>query len=623
MPATSRTAADDETVPCSHRDCNLSLFDEHYKSRIRREFRALSLEQRQLVLSTTTLRLCVFPDGACEFPFVIDCFLPWNGSLLSVCHEFYCHALKISQRMLEQHHESEWNAAKKKAFAASSYFSSSRLRRTQNAYAQNLSSVIESFNVLPVDASNYTPRGAADKSISAKRYSKKQKQRRPKLSARAYPKLKTSTATSSSKLSAKAKSKANSKCKDDATDEPKLLLGLLRIAGNSKRSDAEKGEPVAKTKKKKKETAPENSKEDLLQPLNRFMSRVRSIAGRVDGIASEFHREEMAESDAMRDHLYLGRVLSEADVDPSAGDAIDGGAHWKRVQRMFSVMDAKEAEHRGKHHIETAIKNMKARQLRELLTTVKGSLAQMHQSVADTETEFEVDDTEADAEALSEFDRFIAPALRCAKPNTKAQSKTSVLIGNKKGVLKSLDNIAALHKNMKSLTTTVTSTMNSQPGNPADHLNTTEVILQTPEDMKSKSKRRAVHFAASVPEDAPSDGFVEDMLLSKIEDLRAEADEWKSKYLALTVDHRRISVQHAKQGQIARALQIAKHELMLEPTATEHTQSEPAHEQQYTSETMDAAVQTGDVEVDDEAQDNKSRPKSILEAVAHVDRAPM
>ena len=129
-----------------------------------------------------------------------------------------------------------------------------------------------------------------------------------------------------------------------------------------------------------------------------------------------------------------------------------------------------------------------------------------------------------------------------------------------------------------------------QPGKPADPLSTTEVILRTPENMKGhkqslqqasvpvKMLQRAVHFE---DQDHEQDQFVEDMPLGKIDDLRQEADEWKGKSLALTVDHRRMSVKHAKQGDIARALKTdAARKLILEqmPTPTDVARSGRAHE---------------------------------------------
>ena len=288
------------------------------------------------------------------------------------------------------------------------------------------------------------------------------------------------------------------------------------------------------------------------------MTQVSGIARRVDSIASDFQRAEVAEAEAMRDHLFLGRVMSEADVDPAAADQMATGAdergHWAKVQRMLSVMDLKEAEHRGKHHIETAIKNMKAGELRALLATVQLSLAAMHNDIDALTAHDGHDAHEADKEPLSEFDRFIALRTRHSEQKHKPQphsSQASLLIGKKRkqGVLRSLDKISALHKSL-------TSTM--QPGNPADHLSTTEVILRTPEHMKVRKQAA-----------------------------------------------RRQSLRHAGV----------------------HFEDEEEEEQEQEEEDGRPAEFAPGEAQEDQADDDeaaaKSRPKSIVEAVAHVDRAPL
>eukprot|EP01084_Bolivina_argentea_P189081 325288_1 len=121
---------EDYIIPeCNHSNCHYPYFNDDYKTKIRGEFRQLTVQKRQMLFETTTQRILLYLDTKKTYnnnnnsnstnidcPFSVHCFLPWNGSLVSVCKQFYCHTLKISYDMLELHHQTIWKTSQNNRF---------------------------------------------------------------------------------------------------------------------------------------------------------------------------------------------------------------------------------------------------------------------------------------------------------------------------------------------------------------------------------------------------------------------------------------------------------------------------------------------------------------------------
>ena len=168
-PKTMHSSHHSEVMPiCSHSNCHYPMFDDRYKHKLRREFRRLSIPKRQMLFETTTQRILLHLDQSTDssstdpqrsqYPFEIHCFLPWKGSLLSICNQFYCHCLKIPYQMLESHHKSIWKSSQNTSSTSSTILnttSSLPIAEVDELYQCYLPTIIDSFNVLPVDASSY------------------------------------------------------------------------------------------------------------------------------------------------------------------------------------------------------------------------------------------------------------------------------------------------------------------------------------------------------------------------------------------------------------------------------------------------------------------------------------
>ena len=314
----------------------------------------------------------------------------------------------------------------------------------------------------------------------------------------------------------------------------------------------------------------------------------------MDNIATEYHQQTIQEYEALRDHLYLQKIMSEADVDPH-DQSVYEPKHWTKVETMFEVMDKKDSAHRGKEHIERAIKNMHHGDFLELLKQVKLSLSKLHNKIdllsynADNDINnrsFQIQ--QDDLQHLYDLDQFISPQLaNQAKQISSAQridlskkSRASVLIERKDDVLQSLQqsmtNISTLHdKGLQILNTSTTNKTDEKDNEknendkdktpePKDLTYTgsqnddcPEAILHTPESMKERRQNRRDSLINIGIDDEethnakPPEKFVEDVLLQKIDELQVECDEWKAKYRALTSQHRRLSLE---QGEIVKAL---------------------------------------------------------------------
>ena len=666
-----------------------------------------------MMFETTTQRILlhlgdVHSPSSTPYPFEIHCFLPWNGSLLSVCNQFYCHTLKIQYEMLESHHKSVWKSSQHHLLSTPASIASHRA--VDEVYQCYLPAIIDSFNILPVDASSYIQDDShcIDKALDVKAlYHHSSRPSRPQMAA--YPKLKTHSKrtikhrhrkgrrpkastprvtssgdeyrrrafekhmrdkrrseTASSTTSSVKRSKKIEAEEEEEAEEPKLLLGFLRFGRKDVEDDTKRNKKTSEVKHREK-------KEDELQPLNRFLKNIKSISDRVAGITNEFHQNEVEEYESMRDHLYLQKIMSEADVDPNDQN-VDEPVHWNKVETMFEVMDQKESSSRGKQHIERALKSLHSPDLRELLKQVRESLALLHNTIDGLSidggarrsvTFSDLPIPEEDIKALMDLDQFISPALKQqhlksaqkapgrTAMHSHSKSKASMLIEGKDDVLKSLDQTISLRKTAANTINAGKQILSSlkETASPIAHCKATvdaaeppligihhrpEVIYDShpPENMTARpeNRRESLLNAGILDEDDLSDGavqpekFVEDMLLSKIEHLTEECHEWKSKYNELTSQHRRMSVQH---GEVVKALKnsdvLNGNERM--SSLTDRHQNHRGHPP--TVSTHDVAVQTANtmnVVVSDEnghGLDEQTRnrgPKSRVDAVAHVDR---
>ena len=765
------------------------MFDDRYKHTLRREFRRLSIPKRQMLFETTTQRILLHLDQSTDssstdpqrsqYPFEIHCFLPWKGSLLSICNQFYCHCLKIPYQMLESHHKSIWKSSQTSMMSPHSCLIPSTILNTTSSlptdkvdelYQCYLPTIIDSFNVLPVDASSYiqdeSPCLQSDiKTIYQHNYANPSNSKIDQMTG--YPKLKTHRnplgttklqhkkrrktttsracratasrdeyrrrefekymrdkkrkesaksnqsrhvqqgryATSShgnafsiykptkkpltarsipktAQKSKKAKLSAETEeqeAEETEEEEPKLLLGFLRYGNNQNGNE----DNTKRNKKSSEVKGHREKKEDEMAPLNRFLKNIRSISDRVAGITNEFHDREVEEYESMRDTLYLQKIMSEADVDPTDQN-VDEPKHWKKVETMFEVMDHKESSNRGKQHIERALQSLHCPDLRELLKQVRESLALLHNSIDNISMEpssgygsgsggsarrsvtfSDLPIPEDEIKALLELDQFISPALKQQHltapngPNAKQQrnrssmqknfkSKASMLIEAKDDVLKSLEQTINLRNNAADAGKQILSTLRETA---ADHQidhhqsneaaqepligvsHRAEVIYDShpPDNMATRSEERSARreslMNVGILEDDMSDSavqpekFVEDMLLTKIEDLTEECQKWKSRYNELTSQHRRMSVQH---GEVVKALKnsdVLKGNERLSSLTDQH-------EQQTTMKsavcTNDAAVQTLRIAIEPDSNENHKKTKhgirSLVDRVAHVDR---
>ena len=563
----------EEVIPiCNHSNCHYSYFNEKYKSKLRKEFRQLTVQKRQMLFETTTQRILLYLDryndgndgddgdddqsGSCniQYPFSIHCFLPWNGSLISVCKQFYCHTLKISYNMLESHHHIIWKASQKNNINNNNNINSNIDQIYQCYY---LPQIIQSFNIIPIDASSYSQNDInfiqndidlnnlyqpnPDRKLSDLAIDSDHDHKYPKLkinrhknynlhptkkriyrnktrieSARTntneyrrrqfekYMKQKAENKSKDKKSKIKKKKKKKNNNKEDDDDdnddddnddeEPKLLLGFLRFQNNDNDEKKKKVEEKMETKKKENE--------DEMAPLNRFFKNISCITSRVETIASDYHQDTIREYEALRDHLYVQKIMSEADVVP--GDqTVNEPKHWNKVERMFKVMDKKDSTHnRSKQHIDHAINNMHHIDFIQLLKEVKSSI-----------------------------NSLISPKLK--------RSRASLLIDNKEFVLQSLQETMSGISNLH------------------DQLISVKAILHTPDNIKDrKENRRQSLLNIGIDDEEtlnakPPQKFVEDVLLQKIDQLQQESDEWQRKYRTLTSKHRRLSLE---QTEIVRAL---------------------------------------------------------------------
>lgn len=306
---------------CDHSKCNYPYFNEKYKYKIRREFRQWSMQKRQMFFETTTQRILLHPDKYDDHSFKIHCFLPWNGSLVPICKQFYCHILKISYNMLESHHHFMWKASQ---------------NNVDKIYQCYLPQVIESFNMISM---NHHPN--LKQPINGNK---------PRVQSSTSKNSKQQNCNVSNKKTTKKKN--NNKNGNEDNKKPKLLLGFLRYQNKNENNDNDK----EKENEKKLETKKKENKDELA-PLNEFLKNIKSITGRVEGIANDYHQNTIREYEELRDHLFVDKIMSEADVVPG-DETVNEPKHWKKVEYMIQVMDEKDSISGRKQYVDHAINNI-------------------------------------------------------------------------------------------------------------------------------------------------------------------------------------------------------------------------------------------------------------------------
>ena len=221
----------DNVIPeCNHSNCHYPYFNQEYKLKLRREFRQLTVQKRKMLFETTTQRILLYLDSKykssdddisshstnIDYPFSIHCFLPWNGSLVSVCKQFYCHTLKISYNMLELHHQTIWKTSQnnRNDNIIDAQPKVNNKNNIDEIYQCYLPQIIESFNTLPIDATSYSQNGTTINLIEndielSNLYQSNPNRNLTKMMKFGYPKLKLNRKTNYKKSTNRNRNNSN------------------------------------------------------------------------------------------------------------------------------------------------------------------------------------------------------------------------------------------------------------------------------------------------------------------------------------------------------------------------------------------------------------------------------